>query len=55
MCEISNSKIQRFQSWYFPDKPYSVCIFSRHYGRTSLFKFKGEYDNFLGFPYYSHT
>ena len=23
MCEISNFKVQRFQSWYFPDKPYS--------------------------------
>ena len=22
MCEISNSLVQRFQSWYFPDKPY---------------------------------
>ena len=22
MCEISKSLVQRFQSWYFPDKPY---------------------------------
>ena len=22
MCDISNSSVQRFQSWYFPDKPY---------------------------------
>ena len=26
MCEISNSKIQRFQSWYFPDKPYMTRV-----------------------------
>ena len=26
MCEISNSSVQRFQSWYFPDKPYSKSI-----------------------------
>ena len=27
MCEISNSKIQRFQSWYFPDKPFNCFVF----------------------------
>ena len=22
MCELSNSEVNGFQSWYFPDKPY---------------------------------
>ena len=26
LCEISNSYVQRFQSWYFPDKPYCSPI-----------------------------
>ena len=26
MCEISNSWVQRFLSWYFPDKPYCRYI-----------------------------
>ena len=35
MCGISISYVQRFQSWYFPDKPYYIfvmpLIHSSHY------------------------
>ena len=41
MCEISNSQVQRFQSWYFMDKPYGKCV-------KSIF----VDSNFLVFVYY---
>ena len=30
MCEISNVSVNGFQSWYFPDKPYSKIFYETY-------------------------
>ena len=38
MCQISISQVQRFQSCYFPDKPYCLAI-TDHVTLACIFSF----------------
>ena len=42
MCKISNSYVNGFQSWYFPDKPY-CSLFHRRINVISNFSFVPGY------------